>query len=424
MVLQKIRTDFAKNFLTLFTGSALAQGITLALAPVLARIYDPADFGVWSLFTSFVAIVGVAATLRYELAIVLPQKDTDAKSLVLLGLLISGALSVLLFFILLVFKGPLSYFSAFNQIGAYLFLTPIMVFFIGAYQSFNYWSTRKKTFKSNAYSRVGQNSAMSATNLGYGVVQNGAGGLIFGTLIGQIVGTLIIAYKPLRNLRKFFKDVSVESVHQNRKKYINFAKINTPHALLDTFQNFAVVFILEFYFTALILGLYAFAFRILKAPLSLIGSALAQVFFEKATRAIENGQSIRPLFFRLQKNMFLIAIIPFAILFFYAPEIFSFVFSDKYTQAGKISQILVPWIFLNFLISPFSNLPIVLNQQRGAFVITVIDFLLKLASLAIGGYTKSYTNAFILLSLSGSLLYIVAIGWYYYISGKTAHVTY
>jgi O-antigen/teichoic acid export membrane protein len=185
-----------------------------------------------------------------------------------------------------------------------------------------------------------------------------------------------------------------------------------------------VVFLLEFYFTSVVLGLYAFAFRILKAPLSLIGSALAQVFFEKATRAIENGQSVRPLFYELQKKMFIISIVPFTILFFYAPEIFSFVFSAKYNQAGQISQILVPWIFLNFLISPFSNLPIVLNQQKGAFFITIIDFVLKICSLAIGGYTKSFTIAFTMLSASGSLLYIFAIGWYYYIAGKVSQFTY
>lgn len=82
------RSDFAKNVITLMTGTTIAQAIPIAISPILTRIYAPEDFGVFALYMAIASIFAVIATGRYEMAIMLPHEEDDVKSIVKLIILI------------------------------------------------------------------------------------------------------------------------------------------------------------------------------------------------------------------------------------------------------------------------------------------------------------------------------------------------
>jgi len=50
----KLKSEFAKNVLTLMTGTTIAQAIPIAISPILTRIYTPEDFGVFALNILFI----------------------------------------------------------------------------------------------------------------------------------------------------------------------------------------------------------------------------------------------------------------------------------------------------------------------------------------------------------------------------------
>jgi len=50
---------FARNVLTLISGSVLAQIIAVAAAPILTRLYSPEEFGILALYTSIVTMLEV-----------------------------------------------------------------------------------------------------------------------------------------------------------------------------------------------------------------------------------------------------------------------------------------------------------------------------------------------------------------------------
>ena len=56
--------------------------ITVAAAPILTRLYGPESFGVLATFASILALLNVVSSLRYELAIAVPEDDEDAIALV------------------------------------------------------------------------------------------------------------------------------------------------------------------------------------------------------------------------------------------------------------------------------------------------------------------------------------------------------
>ena len=80
---------------TLASGAALAQALPLLFAPLLTRLYTPADFGVLAVFVAWLSNLAVVATARYDMAVVLPSDDADAARLMRLALLINTALCAL-----------------------------------------------------------------------------------------------------------------------------------------------------------------------------------------------------------------------------------------------------------------------------------------------------------------------------------------
>ena len=399
------------------TGTAIAQAIPLLLSPVLSRLYDPEDFATLALFMSVASMLGVVSTARYELAIMLPKSQRDAMNVLMLSIGIAVLVSVFSLVLILIFHDDILRLFSAPELSVWLYFVPLMVLFMGVYQSFNYWSTRNKTFTRNSVSRISQSVGMSAVNLSLGAVGAGPAGLVSGSFTGQFIAALVLSWNAILHPRDWRKNFSYDSIRLNAVKYSSFARINTPHAFVDTLQDHGIVFIIIYYFSKVVLGSYSFAYRVLKAPVGLIGSSMYQVFYQKASSTYHEGGDIRPMLVRIYRNLFLLGLPVFLVLFLFSPEIFSFVFSEKYRTAGEIAQLLMPWLFLNFMVMPVTCIAIVVNRQRGAFLISVTDVVLKVVALVVGGITGDYELAFGLMSILCSLLLIFAMFWYYRISG-------
>src|SRR5690625_391166 len=82
-------TGFRGPVLSLMSGS----GITLAAAyfaqPILTRIYGPEAFGVSDYFVGVMAILTPVASLRYEDAVMTPERDRDAGHVIWLSAILS-----------------------------------------------------------------------------------------------------------------------------------------------------------------------------------------------------------------------------------------------------------------------------------------------------------------------------------------------
>ena len=200
--------------------------------------------------------------------------------------------------------------------------------------------------------------------------------------------------------------------------------INTPHAFMDSLQNNGVVYLIMYFFSKAILGSYAFAFRVLKAPVGLIGNAIYQVFYQKASEAKNSGLPLQPLVRRIYRNLFLIGFPVFLLLFIFAIPIFTFVFGNEWKVSGEIAQILMPWLFLNFMAAPVSSVAIIMNKQKEAMFITFVDITIKVIAIIIGGLANDFKLAFMIMSASTSILLIYALFWYHKIAGTVSSKTY
>lgn len=183
---QSAGSTFASDVLTLATGTVLAQALAVLAAPLLTRLYSPGDFGIYALFLSLTGIVSVIACLRYDLAIMLPDKDGEAVNVLALSLLLAACMSLLLIPLLLVGKDHALAILNASGLEPYLWMVPLSVFLGGAFNALSYWNSRTKQFKRLSVARVASSVASTGSQIGAGLAWHATGGsMICGSISGH-----------------------------------------------------------------------------------------------------------------------------------------------------------------------------------------------------------------------------------------------
>lgn len=414
-----VKSEFIKNTLTLMSGTTIAQAINFLLSPLLTRIYSPADFGLLATFMAITNIVGSVSCLRYEMAIMLPKKESDSTNIIALSLLMNiffvilSLIAVILFFIIT--KG-----SIINNLSENIFyLIPLSILLMGGIQIFNFWSFRLKTFKQNALARIGNSTGNISIGLVLGFLMNGGGaGLIIAYVGSMVINILFLMYKPFKSFGYYLKQVSKTDIKTVAKTNKKFPIINTPHTLIGAFKDSGIVFLIKDLFSQSVLGSYSFAYRILSIPTSIISSSISQVFFQKATQLNHENKPLKPLLTSIYKTSAFVGFPIFLLLFFIAPSLFAFVFSEEYRQAGEIAKYLLPWIFINFVASSASALPLIYNKLFVPMLFSISDIILQVVSIIIGWYFNSFALAFILMGILCFLNTSVSFVWLFSIINK------
>ncbi|HEX7001835.1 MAG TPA: hypothetical protein VF164_09075, partial [Trueperaceae bacterium] len=72
-----------RNVGMLAVGTAAGHVVSILAAPLLTRVYSPADFGLLAVFTAVTAIAGVAVSLRLGLAVAVPAEHEEGIEIVL-----------------------------------------------------------------------------------------------------------------------------------------------------------------------------------------------------------------------------------------------------------------------------------------------------------------------------------------------------
>ena len=411
--MSKSSSSFAANVLKLVTGSVFAQGLGVLVAPIVARLFAPEAFGVAALFSSIAGIICVVACLRYELSIMLPKTDEEAANLLGLSLffvLIITGISALIIF----FAGDIIA-SLLNSLDLkkYLWLIPVSVFVSGTFLALNYWNSRTKHFGRLSIARVVSSVVAQTTKLGAGFAGFVSGGVLIGTgILGQIVSTFVLAGQIWRDDRGFFKtSIRWKKMIAGLKRHKKFPIYSTWSALLNTASQQLPVIILAFYFSPQIIGFYALGRTVLDMPMSMVGRAIAQVFFQKASEAHSRSGDLSSVVEGVFKRLVSLGIFPFLLLMLIGEDLFVVVFGQRWAEAGVYMQILAVWLFFVFISSPISTLFSVFEKQGSGLLFNVILFITRAISLICGGLMGDARIALIFFSGTGAVAWIGMCFW-------------
>ena len=389
----------------LVSGTAIGQLIAILTLPVLTRIYDPEAFSVLAVYVSVLTLLTVISGMCFEYAVPLPKSDHIAAALLLLAIT-----SVLIFTSLttlaVIFFPNIFNSLTYDKINQYLWLLPIGVFSVGMYNALQYWSTRNKKFGLIAKTRVTQSLSGTSVKLGSGYLFNGwVFGLIFGQLLAQGAGLLSLGSSLLRNDLKTFSMVKSKHIYLALKRYDQFPKFTT----LEVFANNAgiqiPIILIAYYSLGAEAGYMMIAMQLLSAPISMISSAVSQVYLAESAEMFYKGH-LKEFTKKIIKKLVTIAILPLLAIAILAPILTPYLLGNEWSRTGILISWMIPWFLMQFITSPVSTSLYITNNQKLAFLLQVIGLFIRVGSVYIAAlFFNEYISEFY--AVSGFIFYSI-----------------
>jgi len=397
---------FWRDVLKLVSGSAIGQALSIAAAPILTRLYAPEAFGVLGLFLSIVSILSIVSCMRYELSIMLPDQDEEAANLLAVSIGFVFLFSVLTSLAVVFGKTTLASWLNTPELAAYLWLLPPAILFNGILLALNYWNSRLKKLGRMSFLRVTTSLTTTAGQLGAGYGGHATGEAMIGASVaGPAVAALWVGGFVWRdNSALFRRIIDLRKMLKALKRHRKFPIFGTWSILLGVMSWQLPVFILSIYFSPAIVGFYLLGFRVLQMPMSLVGNAISQIFYQRAASARDN-ETLAPLVENLFKLLVQYGLFPMLMLTVIGADLFEFIFGSQWIKAGVYIQLLSIYTFMVFVSGPFTTIFATLEKQELQLKWSVVNFFSRLATLLVGGFLHSAEMALLLFGIMGFIMY-------------------
>jgi O-antigen/teichoic acid export membrane protein len=286
------------------------------------------------------------------------------------------------------------------------------VLLTGIFQAKTYRLNRDKDFRKISILKITQTTTASVVNIVMAFFHSLKGGLIIGYLIGQV--TAISSYG--RSL--LTGNVTWREMSDVARTYKDFALYNAPAALLNTAAATLPIVYLSAILSKKDIGFYGLVERSIGAPISLISYSISQVLLQDIAMRFKNKLPIRRKLLVLLRNLTLIGIAPFALLFFFAEDFFSFVFGDQWAVAGQYASILSVAFFMRFVVSPLSVVLISTNNLRRLISWQALYFSTSSGIVIYGFYYWGVLDFLLAFAINDVVLYSIYL--YLILSTKTS----
>jgi len=349
----------------LIAGATVAgQALVFVLSPVLSRIYSPAQFGLCGVFVSLVTILNVVGTLRYELAVPLPDDEVSALDLLVGGFAANLAIIGVLALCVPAVRGPLAAWTGTPQLAGYLWLLPPTLFATGAYQLLIYWAVRRREYTLLSQRMLAYSLAQAGATAGLGLLGLRPAGLMLGTLAAHAAGGLTIARKLLRHDRALLPQVSLSGMRRMARRYVRFPVLSSWSGLVNSAGTVVPLLLVSRYFGPTVAGWYVLTTRVVGAPSTVVSEAVAQVYLgEVATLARQDVDALRRLFVVSLRRLLTVGVIATVAVAAPAPLWFPVVFGDRWHEAGRYAVLLIPFYVGQFVAAPLSSTLAVFERQ-------------------------------------------------------------
>ena len=415
--------SFVVQVATLMSGTVVSQGILFAATPLLTRLYTPEEFGIFALYLAIIGPISVASSWKYDMAIMLPKENEDAKALLVLSMFITLLMSLLTLLFIVIFEEAIVLHLT-EHIGLFLWLVPLGVFTSGFFQILSTWNTRNQLYNNIAQAKVLRSSTAVTIQIATKTVMPFSAGLVWGNMIASVVASAMLLYKAVKEDSLRLHRLTYDRIKKNAKEHDKFPKYQSFATFISALSQNMPVILLSFFYSPEIAGYYALTNRVLMAPVSLISGSVRNVYYQNASKKFSLNESIKELYLKTTLNMFKLGLIPFILIAIFAEPIFISLFGDRWLLSAEFTQIIFILLLMIF-INPAATMTIyILGLQKFALKFTIVSASLRVAALYAGYlFFNSYYVSLALMSITGSLLALYLILFVYRQTDRVTHRT-
>lgn len=415
-----LKSATAANIRTLTFGAIQAQALLIIASPLLTRLYSPEQFGYLALFTSLSTVLAMAMSGSYERGILVVKEEAEAASLFRLAMTISVSLAVVLT-LLLTQVGP----AIARVIGKpgfliWLYFVPAAAMLTAHYQILLCVGNRKQQYVPIARAQVWQSASAISAQL----VAAAGGYLTLGFLAGFVLGRLICVLRLTIGLKALGNELignisgAVPSLRSTARKHWRFPVFNSSTGLLDVMSMQAAVLIAAQAYSLEAVGYFSLAQRVIGIPLVMIGVGIGEIFYERAARQTRENLNIRKSLWVTLGGLAAAALPIALILFFFSPQLFAFVFGDRWAVSGEYAQILI-FVFLGrFIVSPIAHVFAATNTLGILATMRIVYFFVVYVLLSYYSQRISVKEFISLYAVIETGRYLTLVAAAHFVSGR------
>ncbi|TIP30111.1 MAG: hypothetical protein E5X67_03260 [Mesorhizobium sp.] len=412
-----------RNTMTLGLGAASAQLLGIMAVPILARVFNAQDFGLFAMFFLGSQLLGTCFAARYEQAImVAEERHVRALTALCVGLAIVSALASTL--VLTLFARELD--LIFNtSLGLAWPMTCIAAFFVSLTTTFTMVASRRQNYGGISASRFCKVVVAILLQAALGLtILPGAWGLIIGETFASGVGAAFLlstrTWSYLSGLR-----LNVFEFRQRRplllvaQRHQSFPKFGLPQVLINSLSGFILIAGIVGIFSSVEAGQYFMMQRIVMVPAGIISIAVAQILYVEAYNLVQttgrfDGVVIRVLILQ----MLLGAVLLFALLFFGA-QMFSLVLGSQWAPAGHLAELFAPYVAVHLVLSALAPVPVIAHRQRMALILSITQNAIFVGGFFIPAWFGMSLARAVSISVYVSVPYMISLIVLFFVISRT-----
>lgn len=422
--LSKLRKDLRLATIA----SLLSFIISLGLAPIMTRYYDPSDYGTFAIINNLATFIATA--ILFSLPNALPMELHWHRRAQLLRALIH--LVVFAFVIsgigTIIFIGFSSLLSESDDTVWAFLLLPFLVLAIGVHRIAQGWANADGAFTSMAKARVAHPLVAKPFAISASMLTSSNPIYI---VLFEIMGYFVQSYLMLRGRVKRLKGVGDFLKERRIRISMGIIRRHRDYSLYLNFVNLLALgfimmltIILTINYSVKETGLFTLALSMSSLPIQLIAMATASIIYHKF---IQIAEKTPELLFKITLKTLLgymvLGVIPYFVIYYFGENLFGFVFGSDWTQSGTVASLLALPLFLGFLRMPISSVFRVTKTIKLQFIIDFIFIIpimiiLYLVSLSMSFYDSLYILAWGM-SLHGFTVVVCAL----YVTWKTSQTS-
>lgn len=403
---------FWRSVTTVLMGTAMAQAIPLFGSLLLARLYAPAEFGLYAAWLGMVYLAGVVVTGRYEAALAVEpdggSRRIGVQAVLLVVTVATGCILVLT--ALLAALAP-----------AWLRTTPLALLWafaptaglIAASQVWQSWAAAEGRYADLIRMRISQAAGITGIQLGVGMLEPSAASLGLAHCAGVLLGAVVAAtLMPL--------GAPAESGAQRDflRRHRRFPMLSLPADSVNAAASQLPLLLVASRFGNEAAGLLALALRTMGAPIALLGVAVLDVFKRQAADAFRKRGECRNEYLQTLQVLALGSVGAAVVIGFLSEDLFALAFGEQWRAAGTIALWLLPMFAMRFVASPLSYVFYITGKQQVDLLWQCALLVMTLAAFMLPGSFQVSIRAY---AVGYACLYVVyLILSYRYSTGKSA----
>lgn len=374
-----LKTSLLKDTAKMSVSNLIMYMLPLIVTPILTRLYTPSDFGEWGIFSSFIVMSTIVLFLGFENILIQAPKYQLGNAI---KLCIGVSMITILLFGLLFITGNITGNNFISTFPGSILLFIYFVFYTVYTICYNLCN-RKELYYTLAFSNIvlGCSQAAFRILLAFIGIQI-ANGLILGTTLAEGITAIFLLWTITKGSAiKHRAKTSFVQLKQLISQYRNFPLFDAPSSLLSFAAFNLPVIILSFYFDKASIGCFSIVFQLLLLPMSLVGSAIGQVYYQRISISVPNDNIISETTHAVLRILCVISILPLLFIACGGDQLIILFLGNQWHSAGNVALCLALWSFPTILTQPILPLFRILNKQRTLLIYDSMYFLLGIGGI-------------------------------------------